>query len=46
MVQGEGSRTGSVRKKMTARIRRFETEIEFMEKNVKSAARKWMGKAT
>ena len=33
-------------KDITARIRRYEAEIEFMEKNLKSDARKKMGKAT
>jgi hypothetical protein len=33
-------------KYIIARIRRYETEIEFMEKKLKSAARNKMGKAT
>jgi len=33
-------------KDITARIRRYETQIEFMEKNLKSAARNKLGKST
>ncbi|HUJ18361.1 MAG TPA: hypothetical protein VL197_10255 [Nitrospirota bacterium] len=33
-------------KDITARIKRYETEIEFMEKDLKSAVRKRMEKAT
>jgi hypothetical protein len=33
-------------KDITARIKKYETKIEYMENNLKSAARNKMGKAT